>query len=1749
MLKLIIGTILLFYCQLGYSQTLDANHNKNEVLVTYDAYTQCKWGTAFQTLENGFVTKIGMHISGREGGNHLVQLWESVGNNNALLAGPYIWNILSGAQGWYEFEFPSPIAVNANKIYILSLVNSTDLNSANRELFNSVTSNALLKNPQDQNTENLGSTPQIDWHINNSVRIIVNPKLTAGTIGADQKICFNKAPSALTQLTSSAGGTGTYSYQWQSSPDNSTWTDISGATIEDFSPPTLTTNTWYRRNVSSGPFGTVSCDPILITITAILTPGTIGADQTICYNIAPAELTQLTAPEGGPDTYSYQWQSSTDNNNWTNISGANLVNYSPPALTTNTWYRRVVTSGNCDLVSSNSLLITVNANLTAGTIGADQTICYNTAPAVLTQRTAPAGGTGTYSYQWQSSTDNSTWTDLSGANLVNYSPPALTISTLYRRKITSGNCSFVFSNTVRITVTANLAPGTIGADQTICYNTAPIGLTQLTAPLGGTGTYSYQWQNSTDNTNWTDISGANLVDFSPPVLTSSIWYRRRLTSGTCSTVISNPVRITVNANLTAGTIGAVQTICFNTPPAALTQLTAPAGGTGTYSYQWQSSTDNSTWTNINGANLVDFSPPVLTSSIWYRRRLTSGTCGTVISNLVLITVNANLTPGTIGADQTICYDTGPAALTQLTAPSGGTGTYSYQWQSSPDNTSWTDISSANLISFSPPALTTSTWYRRRVTSGTCGNLISNTVHITVTVNLTPGTVGADQTICYNTAPAALTQLTAPTGGTGSFSYQWQNSPDNSTWTNINGANLVNFSPPALTTSTGFRRNITSGICTVSSSAVRISVNANLTAGTIGADQTICNNTAPSALTQLTAPSGGTGTYSYQWQSSPDNSTWTDISGANLVSFSPPVLTTSTWYRRRVISGTCGNIISNPVRITVTAILTPGTIGADQTICYNTAPAALTQLTPPSGGTGTYSYQWQRSPDNSTWTNISGANLANFSPPVLTANTWYRRRVTSGNCDIISSNSLLITVTSNLTAGTIGANQTICYNTTPAALTQLTGPNGGTGSFSYQWQRSPDNSTWTNINGANLVNFSPPALTTSAWYRRNVTSGICTAGSNSIQITVNSQVSLAQLHDNITIYNNTSTNFNVTISGGTSPYSINYTRNGITQTPIGNYLSGNSISTGVLTTGVYTYSLTSVSDVNSCNAQNLGNNITITVIENQGTFGKSNKALIIVNSTSQYYSDYVNYIRPYLENFGIPYDVCNINTTGLPDFNEYAVIVFGHKNVYSSGYPITQLEASISDGVGLYSFDPHLFDFASGFNTLISQRTVNSNQINILNSTHYITKYHATDSYSPTNNIVNLLSYWTVVQNSNLVGSVNMATMSSSGQTVSLLQVSNYGNGRVVKWCGYDWVFENILGPVYGMDDLLWRGIVWAARKPFAMQGLPPMITMRVDDVIGAGPGVTNYFEWINICNEFGIIPWCGTFNNYIPQSYIPILKSLIDNNHATASPHAFNWNDFIYFNHDNITTPPFDPAARARTARDFYIQNGLKISKYFVPHYYEVSSAALPVIYAMGGEFIGIHMLPDNLYYTSPWLNCGPYRINRYGIDYDAIPVYYGGYVNLNGINFFNCVTEIRDDGGYEWYPDNDVTTTTARGIRHLRRALNSMVLPSLFTHEYYFDDISPTNWREIIRQITSAIYEYNPQYTSTDYAVQYIRARNNIRITNVKENQVNIEISYSGNNDLDTKCYLFTEENGQITYQFVGLPHANGNNKVIVLK
>ena len=108
------------------------------------------------------------------------------------------------------------------------------------------------------------------------------------------------------------------------------------------------------------------------------------------------------------------------------------------------------------------ITVTVLPGLLPGTAAADQTICYNGIPLPITS-TAPTGGDGTYTHQWESSIDGgTTWEVVAGAASLSYAPGALTQTTLYHLIHTSGgSCGIVTTNTVTITVLPQISTSPI----------------------------------------------------------------------------------------------------------------------------------------------------------------------------------------------------------------------------------------------------------------------------------------------------------------------------------------------------------------------------------------------------------------------------------------------------------------------------------------------------------------------------------------------------------------------------------------------------------------------------------------------------------------------------------------------------------------------------------------------------------------------------------------------------------------------------------------------------------------------------------------------------------------------------------------------------------------------------------------------------------------------------------------------------------------------------------------------------------------------------------------------------------------------------------------------------------------------------------------------------------------------------------------------------------------------------------------
>jgi hypothetical protein len=1037
-------------------RVIDANCNSqytNTVTVTVRlAFSIGSIGSS-QTICNGITPTILTNATAPTGGQGTyTYLWESSLNNTD-------WSIITGAtESSYQ-----PGALTATKYY-------------RRKVTDALCGNGY----------------------NNTVTITVKPVFSVGSIGSAQTICINTTPALLTS-TSPSGGMGVYSYYWENSLNGTDFNAISGATSETYQPGVLSQTMYYRRHVNDVSCGGGYTNIVQISVRSSVTIGTIGADQTICYSSSPSLLTTTLPASGGSNSFTYTWESSIDNSNWNSISGANGTSFQPPVLTAKTYYRKSVTDL-CGSGYTNTITITLRPDVNVGTIGTNQTICYNQAPALLTTDIAPTGGTGTFTWLWESSPNNSLWSPISGATNESLQPAILNSTTYYRRKVINP-CSSGYTNTIVVTVRPDLIAGAISNSQTICYNTAPALLVTSSFPTGGTGSFTYQWQNSVNNSTWNNIIGATSETYQPGAMPASLYYRRSETSGSCGTVYTISLYINVNSQLASGTVKSDQTICYGTPPSIFLTNTYPTGGTGSFTYQWQKLV-GSLWTDIPTANSETYISGALTSTTYFRRSETSGTCGTVNSNQITVTVHSQFLPGVIGSSQTVNYAGVPTELVSVQSATGGIGSFTYQWQHSIDNSSWSNVPGATSENFQPPALTVKKYYKRLTTDGSCGTIETNVLTINVNSLLVPGAIVANQTICYNTVPAQLTTSVIPTGGNGTYLYQWQKMDDGTNWTNITAANGDSYQPVVLIKTTYFRKRVTSASIDDYTNIVTVTVHDNFIPGVIGADQTVCYSETPASLNSVSLPSGGNESYTNQWKSSLNSSSWTVVTGATDSYYEPPALTVKTYYKK-VVTDLCGGKETNIITVNVNPLFTPGMIGDNQTIVFNNIPQKLDVSTVATGGTGSFTYQWQKSIDNVTWTNITSANDPFYQPTATSQTTYFKRLTTSGSCGTKETNIITITVTTEILVGTIGINQTICYEAAPALLTTITGPSAGVVINSQNWMKSEDAVEWSDISTATSDTYQSGVLNKTMYFRKKmVTAGNGTIFTNIVTITVN-----------------------------------------------------------------------------------------------------------------------------------------------------------------------------------------------------------------------------------------------------------------------------------------------------------------------------------------------------------------------------------------------------------------------------------------------------------------------------------------------------------------------------------------------------------------------------------------------------------------------------------------------------------------------
>ncbi|OFX46742.1 MAG: hypothetical protein A2046_01160, partial [Bacteroidetes bacterium GWA2_30_7] len=838
-------------------------------------------------------------------------------------------------------------------------------------------------------------------------------------------------------------------------------------------------------------------------------PGnTVSTSNSVCSDEEFTLSLQNSVAESG---ITCQWQSSTDNSTWTNISGATNSTFTTSQTSAKYYRCKVICTNSSSTSYSNSLNVTMNA-ITSCYCTPDQS--YYACNYVWITNVITSGGVSDFNKT--SSCESSSYSDFSGSNLASNSQLATTTMSF-----TSTGSAMAFS----VWIDYNDNGVFESSEQVISNNNSGYAYTltdNFTIPItANPGTHrmrvraeNYYYGAPYDACN--QLSYGETEDYSFTVIAAVAC------SGTPSP---------------GNTVSSVSSVCSGTNFTLSLQNNVAESG---ITYQWQSSPDNSTWTNISGATSSTCTTSQ-TSAKYYQCNVTCSNSGLSATsaplNISMTTVCDYCTSmATSTSDEEIFNVTvGTLNNSSTCSTTGGTGSILNQYSDYTAIVAAPNLTQGLSVSFS-------------IQIGTCGGNYSNGTAIFIDYNQNGDLTDAGERVYGDAVTVYGTHYV-----TGSFVVPTDALIGNTFMRVINIEGTAGASiNPCITYTWGETEDYIVNII----AAVPCSGNPN-PGNTVSTVSSVCSGVNFALSLQNDVSAGG---ITYQWQSSADNSTWTNISGATSSTYTTSQ--TSAKYYRCVV--TCSNssstVYSTSVNVTMNSI----------TDCYCTPDESsyacdymwISNVTT-SGGVSDFNKSSTCA--SSSYSNFSSSNIASNSQLATTTisftSSGYAMAFSvwidfddNGSFDyseqVISNDNSgqLLTFTDNFTiplSATPGSHRMrvrgeyYYYGTPYDACSQLNNgetedytftvieavacsgtPNPGNTlstessvcsginftlslqnsvaaiGITYQWQSSPDNSTWSNISGATNSTYTT-SQTSAKYYRCKV---VCSNSSSTVYST-------------------------------------------------------------------------------------------------------------------------------------------------------------------------------------------------------------------------------------------------------------------------------------------------------------------------------------------------------------------------------------------------------------------------------------------------------------------------------------------------------------------------------------------------------------------------------------------------------------------------------------------------------------------------
>jgi YD repeat-containing protein len=580
-------------------------------------------------------------------------------------------------------------------------------------------------------------------------------------------------------------------------------------------------------------------------------------------------------------------------------------------------------------------------------------------------------------------------------------------------------------------------------------------------------------------------------------------------------------------------------------------------------------------------------------------------------------------------------------------------------------------------------------------------------------------------------------------------------------------------------------------------------------------------------------------------------------------------------------------------------------------------------------------------------------------------------------------------------------------------------------------------------------------------------------------------------------------------------------------------------------------------------------------------------------------EYQRYLERYLEHWQIPYRVIDTSTQAPPsNLGSVQLIVCGHSGLsLSSSWQQAILQA-VQGGSGFVNFDA---DSAIGTNAHIqgifgatgSSVGATATVIDVPSAVmpdgatpHYIAAMQIRFADTTAGDLI-----YSFHKNSSNVQKVATPTILQGAQgtvvakigTSPLILATQTTGGRAVDFTTYDFMHPDRFGFMMGIDDLIWRSLVWAARKPFILRGYPRLWASQMDDQV-SGWGQRLQALWdpsltgtVNADGTGG--PWKINANaqmvnmvgggkdrtNAIAGVNAGYLKICLHTNSGIAEGN-FYWNA-------QSSSPLTDAQWQANLA---YAQEVIQgqggadtlppLSKAMAPHYWNLSNnVGYDMWNTLGTRYITEIQMPGAYYNYGPpkpssmRIMLKPFRIYELpptgSNPNELYPIYYadnmtvGSTAGLPSVQFFSFATQLLGskfpDVDARWPNDPtgiSVQESVDNFTEYTWRFWSGMAPVQIYNHDGgSFAASTTAETQQAITQISSFLNANGVVHVFMEDEGAYLRARTQSVLSTAQATPSTISLNFTGNatdmdgNPVPTNFYVYYGDTEGVQQQVPG--------------